>query len=46
MREGLAYCRMSNHIHVFIYLDDARELSEDEIFARVNARYSIAFAGG
>ncbi len=42
----LAYCCMSNHIHVFIYLDDARELSEDEIFARVNARYSIAFAGG
>ena len=26
----LAYCCMSNHIHVFIYLDDARELSEEE----------------
>ena len=25
----LAYCCMSNHIHVFIYLDDARELSEE-----------------
>ena len=35
----LAYCCMSNHIHVFIYLDDARELSEDEILARVKALY-------
>ena len=35
----LAYCCMSNHIHVFIYLDDARELSEEEILARVNALY-------
>lgn len=42
----LAYCCISNHTHVFIYLDDARELSEDEIFARVNTRHSIAFAGG
>ena len=30
---------MSNHIHVFIYLDDARELSEEEVLARVNALY-------
>ena len=35
----IAYCCMSNHIHVFIFLDDARELSEDEILARVNALY-------
>ena len=35
----LAYCCMSNHIHVFIYLDEARELSEDEILVRVNALY-------
>ena len=35
----LAYCCMSNHIHVFIYLEEERELSEDEIFARVNALY-------
>ena len=33
----LAYCCMSNHIHVFIHLEDARELSEEEILARVNA---------
>ena len=26
-------------IHVFIYLDEERELSEDEIHARVNALY-------
>ena len=26
----LSYCCMSNHIHVFIYLDDARELSLEE----------------
>ena len=38
----LAYCCMSNHIHVFIYLDDARELSEEEILARVNALYRAA----
>ena len=35
----LSYCCMSNHILVFIYLDDARELSEEEILARVNALY-------
>ena len=35
----LAYCCMSNHIHVFIYLEECRELSEDEILARVNALY-------
>ena len=35
----LAYCCMSNHIHVFIYLEEERELSEDEILARVNALY-------
>ena len=35
----LAYCCMSNHIHVFIFLDDERELSEEEILARVNALY-------
>ena len=33
----LAYCCMSNHIHVFIYLDDARELSEEEILAGAHA---------
>ena len=35
----LAYCCMSNHIHVFIFLDDERELSEEEMLARVNALY-------
>ena len=35
----LAYCCMSNHIHVFIFLEEAREMSEDEILARVNALY-------
>ena len=35
----LAYCCMSNHIHVFIYLEEERELSEEEILARVNALY-------
>ena len=35
----LAYCCMSNHIHVFMYLEGERELSEDEILARVNALY-------
>ena len=35
----LAYCCMSNHIHVFIYLEEAREMSEEEVLARVNALY-------
>lgn len=35
----LAYCCMSNHIHVFIYLEEARELTEDDILARVNTLY-------
>ena len=35
----LAYCCMSNHIHVFIFLEEGREMSEDEILARVNALY-------
>ena len=35
----LAYCCMSNHIHVFMHLEEERELSEDEILARVTALY-------
>ena len=35
----LAYCCMSNHIHVFIFLEEGRDMSEDEILARVNALY-------
>ena len=35
----LAYCCMSNHIDVFIFLEEGREMSEDEILARVNALY-------
>ena len=35
----LAYCCMSNHIHVFIFLEEGREMSEGEILARVNALY-------
>ena len=35
----LAYCCMSNHIHVFIFLEEGREMSVDEILARVNALY-------
>ena len=41
----LAYCCMSNHIHVFIYLEEERELSEEEILARVNALYRGARLG-
>ena len=35
----LAYCCMSNHIHVFIFLEEEREMSEEEILARVNVLY-------
>ena len=35
----LAYCCMSNHIHVLIFLEEGREMSEDEFLARVNALY-------
>ena len=35
----LAYCCMSNHIHVLIFLEEERELTEDEVLARVNKLY-------
>ncbi len=35
----LAYCCISKHIHVFIFLEEGREMSVDEILARVNALY-------
>ena len=34
----LAYCCMSNHIHVFIFLEEGREMSEDEILAIITAK--------
>ena len=41
----LAYCCMSNHIHAFIYLEEGRDLSEEEILARVNVLYRGARLG-
>lgn len=35
----LSYCCMSNHIHILVYLNDAKELTEEEVFSRVNALY-------
>ena len=38
--EVLAYCFMSNHFHILIYVPDPRELSDDELLARIRALYS------
>ena len=42
----LAYCCMSNHIHVFIYLDDARELSLKEGNSETATRILAILASG
>ena len=36
--EVLAYCFMSNHFHILVYVPDPRELSDDELLARIRAR--------
>ena len=38
--EVLAYCFMSNHFHILVYVPDPRELSDDELLARIRALYS------
>ena len=38
--EVLAYCFMSNHFHILIYVPAPRELSDDELLARIRALYS------
>ena len=40
--EVLAYCFMSNHFHILVYVPDPRELSDDELLARIRALYSGA----
>ena len=40
--EVLAYCFMSNHFHILVYVPDPRELSDDELLARIRAIYSRA----
>ena len=37
--EILAYCVMSNHFHVLVYVPAPRELCGDEVLARVQALY-------
>ena len=37
--EVLAYCFMSNHFHIFVYVPDPRELLDDELLARIRALY-------
>ena len=32
--EVLAYCFMSNHFHILVYVPEPRELSDDELLAR------------
>ena len=38
--EVLAYCFMSNHFHILAYVPAPRELSDDELLARIRALYS------
>ena len=38
--EVLAYCCMSNHFHILVYVPDPRELSDDELLARIRVLYS------
>ena len=38
--EVLAYCFMSSHFHILVYVPDPRELSDDELLARIRALYS------
>src|SRR5574344_1465986 len=48
--EVLAYCFMSNHFHILIYVPDPRELLDDELLARYLTPLAksgyIAVAGG
>ena len=48
--EVLAYCFMSNHFHILVYVPDPRELSDDELLARYLTPLAksgyIAVAGG
>ena len=38
--EVLAYCFMSNLVHILVYVPDPRELSDAELLARIRALYS------
>ena len=38
--EVLAYCIMSNHFHVLVYVPERFDLSDDELFSRIRALYS------
>ena len=38
--EVLAYCVMSNHFHILVYVPKPRRLNEEEVLARVRTLYS------
>ena len=38
--EVLAYCFMSNHFRILVYVPDPRDLSDDELLVRIRALYS------
>ena len=38
--EVLAYCFMSNHFHILIYIPDPYDLSDDELWMRIRTLYS------
>jgi REP element-mobilizing transposase RayT/predicted transcriptional regulator len=40
--EVVAYCVMSNHFHILVYVPHPRELNEEEILARVKTLYTDA----
>ena len=40
--EVLAYCVMSNHFHILVYVPECRELNEEEILSHIRTLYTGA----
>lgn len=43
--EVLAYCFMSNHFHILVYVPDPYDLSDDELWINLHARSEDNIAG-
>ncbi len=42
----LTYCIMSNHFHILVEVPEPKELTEDDVFLRVDALYPAKFTAG